>query len=73
MKKDDYSNLTIMEKLGIKNPPQITTWMKWYRTDPTYRFQQPIGKQYSYGKVPKESNELEQLRLGNKDLKTKKL
>ncbi len=62
-----------MEKLGIKNFFQITTWMKWYRTDQTYRFQQPIGKQYSYRKVPKVLNELEQLRLHNKDLKTKLL
>ena len=50
MKKDGYSNRTIMEKLGIKNVSQIKTWMKWYRTDQTYRFQQPVGKQYSYGK-----------------------
>ena len=57
-----------MEKLGIKNVSQIKTWMKWYRTDQTYRFQQPVGKQYSYGK-PKELSELEQLRLENKHLK----
>ena len=58
-----------MEKLGIKNVSQIKTWMKWYRTDQTYRFQQPVGKQYSYGKGPKELSELEQLRLENKHLK----
>ena len=69
MKKDGYSNRTIMEKLGIKNVSQIKTWMKWYRTDQTYRFQQPVGKQYSYGKGPKELSELEQLRLENKHLK----
>ncbi|KLA27726.1 transposase-like protein [Bacillus sp. RC251] len=73
MKKDGYSNRTIMEKLGIKNVSQIKTWMKWYRTDQTYRFQQPVGKQYSYGKGPKELSELEQLRLENKHLKTKLL
>jgi len=33
--------------------------MKWYRTDQTYQFQQPVGKQYSYGKRPKELSELE--------------
>lgn len=33
MKKESYSNRTIMEKLGIKNVSQIKTWMKWYRTD----------------------------------------
>ncbi|AZQ45697.1 IS3 family transposase [Bacillus albus] len=71
MKKDGYSNRTIMEKLGIKNVSQIKTWMKWYRTDQTYRFQQPVGKQYSYGKGPKELSELEQLRLENKHPKNK--
>ncbi|KAA0781861.1 IS3 family transposase, partial [Bacillus sp. BB081] len=64
-------NRTIMEKLGIKNVSQIKTWMKWYRTDQTYRFQQPVGKQYSYGKGPKELSELEQLRLENKHPKNK--
>ncbi|HDR7364849.1 MULTISPECIES: IS3 family transposase [Bacillus] len=71
MKKDGYSNRTIMEKLGIKNVSQIKTWMKWYRTNQTYRFQQPVGKQYSYGKGSKELNELEQLRLENKPVKNK--
>ena len=69
MKKGGYSNRTIMVKLGIKNVPQIKTWMKWYRTGQTYRFQQPVGKQYSYGKRPKELSELEQLCLENKHLK----
>lgn len=40
--------------------------MKWYRTDQTYLFQQHVGKQYWYGKGPKELNALEQLRLENK-------
>ncbi|WP_241138709.1 IS3 family transposase [Bacillus mycoides] len=71
MKKDGYSNRTIMETLGIKNVSQIKTWMKWYRTDQTYRFQQPVGKQYSYGKGSKELSELEQLRLENKHFKNK--
>ncbi len=73
MKKDGYSNWTIMENFGIKNVSQIKTWMKWYRTGQTYHFQQPVGEQYSYGKGPKALNELEQLRLENKQLKTKLL
>lgn len=32
--------------------------MKWYRTDPTYYFQQPVGKQYPFGNGPKELSEL---------------
>lgn len=37
-----------MEKYGIKNVSQIKTWMKRYRTNQIHRFDQPIGKQYSY-------------------------
>lgn len=62
-----------MDNFGIKNVSQIKTWMKWYRTGQTYHFQQPVGEQYSYGKGPKALNELEQLRLENKQLKTKLL
>ncbi len=42
----------IMEKYGIKNNSQIKTWMKWYRNNEIYRFDQPIGKQYTYGHGP---------------------
>ena len=42
----------IMEKYGIKNRSQISTWMRWYRNNEIYRFDQPIGKQYSYGLGP---------------------
>lgn len=45
MKKDGYSNRTIMETLSIKNASQVKTWVKWYRTNQTYRFQQPVEKQ----------------------------
>lgn len=42
-----YSNQTIMETLGIKNVTQIKRWMNWYHTNQNYRFQQPVGEQYS--------------------------
>ncbi|MER2108905.1 MAG: transposase [Solibacillus sp.] len=42
----------IMEKYGIKNDSQIKTWMKWYRNNELYRFNQPVGKQYTYGYGP---------------------
>ena len=53
--------------------PKIKTWMKWYRTDQIHHFQQPVEKQYSDEKGPKELIELEKLRLENKHLKTKLL
>ncbi|QWB29182.1 MULTISPECIES: IS3 family transposase [Exiguobacterium] len=47
----------IMEKYGIKNESQIKTWMRWYRSNKHYRFDQPIGKQYTYGHGPDSASE----------------
>ncbi|MDV6379488.1 IS3 family transposase [Sporosarcina sp. GW1-11] len=47
----------IMEKHGIKNKSQIETWMRWYRANEIYRFDQPIGKQYTFGHGPELSSE----------------
>jgi transposase len=55
----EFTNQEIMEKYGIKNVSQIKTWMKWYRENQIYRFDQPIGKQYSYGHGPESSNDEE--------------
>jgi transposase len=54
-----FTNLEIMEKYGIKNVSQIKTWMKWYRENQVHRFDQPIGKQYSYGHGPESSSDEE--------------
>lgn len=55
----DLTNQEIMEKYSIKNPSQIKTWMKWYRDKEFYRFDQPIGKQYTYGHGPESASEEE--------------
>ena len=52
-----------METLGIKNASQVKTWWQWYQNDELYRFHQPVGKQYTYGKGMKQLSEVEQLRL----------
>ena len=49
----------IMEKHGIKNKSQIETWMRWYRANEIHRFDQPIGKQYSFGHGPEFASENE--------------
>lgn len=66
----------IMQKYGIKNRSQIATWMRWYRNNEIYRFDQPIGKQYTFGHGPKFTNEDEKrerqishLRMENEILK----
>ena len=66
----------IMEKYGIKNKSQIETWMRWYRANEIYRFDQPIGKQYTFGHGPEfasedesESVKLSHLKMENEILK----
>ena len=55
----ESTNEEIMAKYEIKNKSQISTWMRWYRNNEIYRFDQPIGKQYSYGHGPKDQSENE--------------
>lgn len=68
MKKNGFTNSEIMLELGIKNVSQIKTWMRWKRNGETYRFNQPVGKQYSYAKGPEDQNELEIEQRKNKHL-----
>jgi transposase len=71
MKLSGKTNAEIMEALNIKNRSQIKIWMKWYRNGETHRFNQPIGKQYSYNKGIEELSELEKLKIENRQLKAK--
>ncbi|QKS71614.1 IS3 family transposase [Paenalkalicoccus suaedae] len=50
------TNREIMDKYEVKNVSQIKTWMKWYRENQIHRFDQPIGKQYTYGLGPEDSS-----------------
>ncbi len=59
----------IMQELNIKNKTQIQTWVRWYKAGDTHRFEQPVGKQYSYGKGPEYSSELEKLQAENRYLR----
>ncbi|WP_342427714.1 hypothetical protein [Paenibacillus sp. FSL L8-0158] len=58
-----------MEQLGIRNKTQLKTWMRWYRKGEVHRLEQPLGKQYSYGKGPEHSSELEKVKAGERFLK----
>lgn len=49
----------IMEKYKVKNKSQISTWMRWYKNNELYRFDQPVGKQYTYGHGPEGKSEQE--------------
>lgn len=59
----------VMENLCIKNKTQVKTWVRWYRNGETHRFEQPVGKQYTYGKGPEPSSEIERLKQENRFLK----
>ncbi len=59
----------IMQELNIKNNTQIKTWVRWYKAGDTHRFEQPVGKQYIYGKGPEYSSELEKLQAENRYLR----
>ena len=69
MKLNGSTTKEIMNKLGIKNKSQIMTWLRWYKNGETHRFNQPVGKQYTYGKGVLEESEIERLRMENKQLK----
>ncbi|WP_394232117.1 IS3 family transposase [Niallia oryzisoli] len=71
-----FTNQEIMKKYGIKNVSQIKTWMKWYRENQVNRFNQPIGKQYTYGHGPdsqsaeeKKESQITHLKMENEILK----
>jgi len=69
MKQAGIPAKEIMDQLNIKNISQIKTWMRWYRAGETYRFHQPVGKQYSYGKGPEYESENDRLQAENRYLK----
>jgi len=58
----------IMQELNIKNKTQVQTWVRWHKTGDTHRFEQPVRKQYTYGKGPEYSSELERLQAENRYL-----
>jgi transposase-like protein len=52
----------VLEQLNIRNKTQLETWIRWYRAGETHRLEQPVGKQYSFGKGPEYASELEKLK-----------
>lgn len=59
----------VMEQLNIRNKTQVETWMRWHRNGQLNRLEQPVGKQYSYGKGPEYASELEKVKAENRFLK----
>lgn len=65
----------IMRTLNIKSESQVYTWYYWHRDGEFHRFDQPIGKQYTYGHGPNEvqcttdKDRIKQLEMQNEILK----
>ncbi|MCI2257243.1 IS3 family transposase [Domibacillus sp. PGB-M46] len=59
----------VLKELNIRNKTQLKTWMKWYKAGELHRFEQPVGKQYSFGKDPEDKSETEKLKAENRYLK----
>ncbi|OZT10593.1 IS3 family transposase [Priestia aryabhattai] len=59
----------VLSQLNIRNPTQLKTWMKWYQTGDVHRLEQPVGKQYAYGKGPDFESETAKLEAENRQLK----
>ncbi len=50
----------IMQKSNIKNKARVQAWGRWYKAADKHRFEQPVGKQYTYRKDPEYSSECRQ-------------
>ena len=59
----------VLEGLNIRNHSQLKTWMKWYRNGELHRLEQPVGKQYTFGKGPEYESEAAKLQAENRYLK----
>ena len=59
----------VMNELGIQNVTQLKISMSWHRKGELHRLEQPVGKQYSYGKGPEYASELEKMKAENRFLK----
>lgn len=69
MKLAGVPNKEILETLTIRNVSQLKTWMNWYRNGELHRLEQPVGKQYTFGKGPEYESETAKLQSENRYLK----
>ncbi|MED4298333.1 IS3 family transposase [Priestia megaterium] len=58
----------VLSQLNIRSYTQLKRWMRWYKNGEMHRFEQPVGKQYSYGKGPGFKNEISKLKAENRYL-----
>lgn len=63
------STKQVLMELNIRNKTQVETWMRWYKNGEIHRFEQPVGKQYTFDKGPEYENEQTKLEVENRYLK----
>ncbi|GLJ03081.1 transposase [Bacillus sp. YKCMOAS1] len=68
MRSAGVSMKEVMQGLNMKNKTQVQTWVRWHKAGDTHRFEQSVGKQYTYGKGSEYSSELERLQAENRYL-----
>ena len=59
----------MLSQLNIRNYTQLIRWIRLYKNEEMYRFEQRVGKQYSYGKGPEFESETSRLQAENRDLR----
>jgi transposase-like protein len=59
----------VLIELNIRHKTQVETWMRWYKNGELHRFEQPVGKQYTFDKGPVYENEQTRLEVENRYLK----
>lgn len=59
----------VLMELNIRNKTQVDTWMRWYKNGEIHRFEQPVGKHYTFDKGPEYENEQTKLEVENRYLK----
>ncbi|KOO50978.1 transposase [Viridibacillus arvi] len=59
----------ILIELNIRHKTQVKTGMRWYKNGEIHRFEQPVGKQYTFDKGPEYENEQTKLEVENRYLK----
>ena len=69
MKLAGKTTKEIMRELQIRNKTQVETWMRWYKNEELHRLEQPVGKQYTYGKGPEFTSDVQRLEMENQFLK----
>lgn len=58
----------ILIEFNIRHKTQVKTWMRWYKNGEIHRFEQPVGKEYTFDKDPEYENKQAKLEVENRYL-----